>query len=138
MAIDVDVNLTIVFFAAVASYIFGALWHGPVFGKYWMNLMGFTKNSMKKMKLTPLMAMTLGFIVTLLVAYILAHFVVYMAVDTINEALGLTFWLWLGFQAPIIFGGFLWEGRTFKLFTFNAIYRYLELGIMAVVLAVWG
>lgn len=138
MAIEVDVNFMTVLLAAVASYIFGAIWHGPLFGDYWMKLMGFTKSSIKKMKLTPMMAMSLGFLAILLVSYILAHFVFFLAVDTVSEAFGLTLWLWLGFQVPIMFGTFLWEGRAFKLFVFNAFYRYFELAIMAVILAVWG
>jgi len=44
MALSVYIPILI---ATIASFIFGFLWYGPLFGKQWMNLMGFTKKSIK-------------------------------------------------------------------------------------------
>ena len=53
-----------VLIATIVSFIFGYLWYGPLFGKKWMKLMGFTKRSLKSMKMTPATAMILGFVST--------------------------------------------------------------------------
>jgi len=130
----VTVNYTAVLVAAIASFALGALWYGPLFGKQWMKMMNITKDRMKKMGLSPAKAMSLGFVVALLVSYVLAHFVQYLQATTISEGLQAAFWLWLGFSAPLLFGSFLWEGKSLKLFAFNAAYRLVELGVMAAVL----
>ena len=39
---DLPINLAAVLAAALAAFVLGFLWHGPLFGKLWMRLMGFT------------------------------------------------------------------------------------------------
>ena len=138
MDMNIAVNYWGVLGAAIASMIIGMLWYGPLFGKPWMKLMGITPQSMKKMKLTPGKAMTLGFIVTLVVAYVLDHFVKYVQATSFGAAAQLGFWLWLGFLAPILLASFLWENKPFKLFVLNAAYRLVEVIVMAAILARWG
>jgi len=136
MGIESMISYGAVVGAAVAAYVLGMLWHGPVFGKTWMKLAGITKKS--KMNLTPVQAMTAVGLVQLLVAYVLAHFVKYVQVTTVAGGIQLAFWIWLGFSAPLLFGGYLWENKSLKLFCFNAVYRLAELSLMAVILARWG
>ncbi len=120
---DITVNYIAVIVAGIVAYAVGAVWHSPVgFGKYWMKLMGFSENNMKNMPLTAAQAMSIGFVVTLLVAFVLAHFTVLVGADTWQTALQLGFWLWLGFLAPTLANGWLWEGKSLKLFAFNAAF----------------
>src|SRR3989304_5313099 len=109
------INYLAVLVAAIASMVLGMLWYGPVFGKLWMKLSGITPQSMKKMKLTPKAAMTLGFIGTLVTAYVLSHFVDLLSVTTWSGAAQFAFWAWLGLVAPVQLGAYLWEGKPFKL-----------------------
>jgi len=38
----IEVNYLAVFIATIASFVFGWLWYGPLFGKAWMRMMGYT------------------------------------------------------------------------------------------------
>src|SRR3989344_920593 len=114
------VNYLAVLAATVAAYAVGALWHSPVgFGAYWMRLMGFTQDSMRTMPLTAAQAMTVGFVVMLVQAFVLAYLMVLIGIDSISLALQLGAWVWLGFLAPTLANGWLWEGKSLKLFAFN-------------------
>jgi hypothetical protein len=99
--------------------------------------MGFSAQSMKRMKLSPKQAMGIGFIAALVMAYVLAHFVKYAAATTIADSSMLAFWLWLGFLMPLTLGSFIWEGKPFKLFVLNAAHWLIGLIIMAAILALW-
>ncbi|OGC87194.1 hypothetical protein A2949_00625 [Candidatus Adlerbacteria bacterium RIFCSPLOWO2_01_FULL_54_21b] len=135
---DITISYVAVMGAAIVAYAVGALWHSPVgFGKYWMRLMGFDEHSMKSMPLSPTQAMTIGFFVTLLMAYVLAHIAVLVGATAWQTSLELGFWVWLGFLAPTLANGWLWEGKTPKLFVFNAAYALVNIEIMALVLGLW-
>src|SRR3989344_345684 len=129
-----EVNYLAVLGATVASFILGYLWYGPVFGKAWMAMMGFTPDSMKSMKLSPAKAMTMGFIVTLIAAYVISYFTSVLSINGASEIWAFTFWSWLGFMMPITAGGFLWGNRSFKLSLFNAAYQLANLFVIALVL----
>lgn len=135
---EITVNYLAVLAAAVVAYAVGAVWHSPVgFGTYWMKMMGFTPDSMKSMPLSPAQAMSIGFVVTLLQAFVFAYFVVLVNAATIDLALQLGFWVWLGFLAPTLINGWLWEGKSLKLFAFNAAYALVSIEVMALVLGLW-
>lgn len=135
---DIAVNYLAVLVAAVVSYAIGAVWHSPLgFGKQWMKMMGLDKESMRKMPLTAQQAMILGFLFTLLVSYILSHFIVIAGVRDLPGALTLGFWLWLGFGITTLANGWLWEGKSLKLFLFNAAYLLVSFESMALVFGLW-
>lgn len=123
-----------VFLAALASFVLGALWYGPVFGRYWMGLMGFTPESMKAMPMTPLRAMTLGFAFQLVFAFVLSVFMEVSSVFSYTDAAFLAAIVWLGFYVTSTVGGYLWEGRSLKLVAFNAAYQLVNLLVASAVL----
>jgi hypothetical protein len=133
-----DISYLAVVVAAVVSYAVGAVWHSPIgFGVYWMKLMGLTKESLRDMPLTPSQAMSIGAVVTLVQAFVLGYFVSLLGVVTIDTALQLGFWVWLGFLVPTLANSWLWEGRSLKLFAFNAAYALVSIEIMAIILGLW-
>ena len=134
---SISVNLWPVLAAAVVNMVVGSLWYGPIFGKMWKNLMGFTDESMKSMKLSVSQAMAMGFVTSLIMAYVLSHFVVISGAINAGAAWELAFWIWLGFMATTSAGGFIWEGRPFKLFVLNAAEELVALSLMAWVLVMW-
>lgn len=115
--------------AAVANVAVGALWYGPVFGKQWRKMMGFTEADMKNMPLTPMQAISGGVVTALIMAFVLSQ----IAPAGISP-LTLAFWPWIGFVMPIQAGSWLWEGKPFKLFVFNAVASFVSLFAMALVL----
>jgi hypothetical protein len=134
---EVDINYAALLVSTVMTFGIGALWHGPLFGKQWMAMMGFTPESIKNMTMTPQKAMACGFIGLLVTAYILAHFAAAFGATGVSGAFQLTFWIWLGFIAPALLNGLLWEGRSVKLYFFNIAYHFVALFAMALVLVLW-
>lgn len=135
---DISVNYLAIVVATVVAYAVGAVWHSPVgFGKMWMDLMGLKPYDMGKMPLTATQAMVIGFFVMLLQVFVLAHFLVLVGATTLNLALQLGFWVWLGFLAPTLANSWLWEGKSLKLFAFNAAYSLLSILVMVTVLGLW-
>ena len=135
------INYAAVVGAAVASMVLGFLWYGPLFGKPWMAIMGFTKESMEKAKKgmgKNYALMTLG---SLVMAYVLAHSLIFAATYTktsgMQAGLMVGFWNWLGFIAPVEMGAQLWGGKPWKLFVINAGYYLVSLCVMGVILALW-
>ena len=135
---DIAINYLAVVVAAVVSYAVGAWWHSPLgFGKQWMRLSGIDMSDMKSMPLTAAQAMSIGAVVTLLVSYVAAHFVLLLGVTTWQAAMQLGFWIWLGFLAPTLANGWLWEGKSLKLFAFNAVYALVNIQILVLILGLW-
>jgi len=132
-----DVNIFAVIGAAVASFVVGMLWYGPVFGKQWMAMMGYTPDSMRSMRLTPMQAMAGGAVSTLVLAYVTALFVTNMGTVTIGDGISLAFMIWLGFIATTVVGTFLWENRSPKLAAFNAVYHLVNMIVVTLVLTIW-
>lgn len=134
----VAVNYLAVLVAAVAAYAVGAVWYSPIgFGKQWKKLMGLSNEDMRRMPLTMQQAMAIGFIFTLLMSYVLAHFEIYLRVSDIPNALALGFWVWLGFGVMVLSYSWTYEGKSFKLFLFNAAHLLIATEVMAAVLSLW-
>ena len=132
------VNFWAVLVAAIVNMVVGSLWYGPLFGKMWKDLMGFTEESMKNiMKLTPAYSMCMGLITALVMAYVLGHFSLLTNASGLDGAWQLAFYVWLGFTATISAGGFIWEGKPFKLFILNISGQLVSLFLMAIVLVLW-
>ncbi len=104
------------------------------FGKSWMKETGMTKKKMKKMAISPVQAMTLGFLATVLTAYILAKVLFMTPLTGTMGGLQLGFWIWLGFVATTQLGVVLWEGKTVKLFTINTFYSLVNLLVIGAII----
>lgn len=138
----VPINYLAVLAAAASSIVLGFLWYGPIVGKPWMKLMGYTKESMQKEMSAGMgktyALMTLG---ALIVAYVFAHTTEFAM--TYTKTFGVTgglmsgFWTWLGFAMPIQLEAVLWEKKPWKLFAINTGYRLVSLLIMGVIIALW-
>lgn len=134
---DITINYWAVLVAAIVNMIVGTVWYGPVFGKTWRRLIGFTEESMKNMPLTAPQAMFGGSITSLLMSYVLAHFAFIAGAVSASDAFELAFWIWLGFFFTTSASVFLWEGKSYQLFLFNAAEQLVALVGMALVLVLW-
>jgi hypothetical protein len=134
----VTINYFAVIAATVACQAIGFAWYGPVFGKLWMKLSGITEKQIaEKKKKGMCLTFALSALSSLLMAYVLAHFVDYVGATTIGGALQLAFWIWLGFIATVALGSVLWEGKSWQLYGLNIAYYIVTLSVMASILAVW-
>lgn len=139
---EVPVNYLAVVVAAVASMVLGFVWYGPLFGKPWMAMMGFTKEGMEAAKTK---GMTMNYVLmalgSLVMAFVLSHVLVfamaYMKVSGWGAGVSTGFWNWLGFILPVVMGDQLWGGKSWKLLPITAGYYLVSMVMMGVILAVW-
>ncbi len=138
----VPVNYLAVVVSTIVMMGLGYMWYGPVFGKQWRALMGFTKESMEAAKKKGMgksyAIMALG---ALAMSFVLSHSLVfastYLHTSGVAAGLQVGFWNWLGFVVPVSMGTVLWEGKPWKLWFINAGYYLVGLLLIGVLLALW-
>jgi hypothetical protein len=116
--------------SVVASFIFGFLWYGPIFGKTWAGLMGFKMDESCKGK-PPVSALLLTLLGTFFTTMVMAY-IINILKPFCN--FGMALWIWLGFYVPVMFGTVVWERKPWKLFVLNAAFYLLNLELIAAVL----
>ena len=131
---DIAINYWAVLAAAIASFIIGSLWYGPLFGKEWRKLRAADSSAPMKM---PIMEMVGEFILTLITAYVLARSVAHLGATSWVAAMLVAVWIWIGFYATTLAGPVLWEKMPKKLYAINASRWLVSLVAMAVILEVW-
>ena len=124
---------------AVLSVVIGSIWYGPLFGKFWMRINGFTtmdearkKELMKEMIPTYIIQMILSIVQVL----VLACFIIEMP-QTHAALIGLL--VWIGFALPSVAGLALWNGKSIKdRITLTAVssgYHLVSIIIFSLILA---
>lgn len=139
---EVPVNYIAVVVAAIANMIIGTVWYGPLFGKQWIAMMGWTKDEMTgKAKSGMGKLYAIQAVGSLVMAYVLAHALIfastYMQVSGIQAGVMCGFFNWLGFIAPVTLGSVLWEQKSWNLWFLNNAYYVVSLVVMGVILALW-
>ncbi|MGD8780947.1 MAG: DUF1761 domain-containing protein [Ignavibacteria bacterium] len=132
----VDINYIAVLVSALAAFIIGGIWYGPLFGKAWMAAVGKTEEEIKK-NFNPAKTYGLSFLGHIVVAYVLARLCGYVDADTIGEGLRLAFLLWLGFTAATFFINELFEAKSFKLLIINIGFYLVFVLVASVILVSW-
>jgi len=126
------INYLAVLVAAIASMVIGSIWYAPpVFGKIWMQLSNHKKGG------SAAAAMLGMFITSLVMAYVLAHFIGYLNAATLWEGAQAGLWIWLGFVATFGLSQVFFERRPFKLFLLNTVNQLITLAVMGMILACW-
>ncbi len=132
------VSLLPLLVAAVAAFAIGFLWHGPLFGKLWMQLSGITPAQMEAAKQKNMaVPMIVAFIQQLVSAYVISYLASLLGVLDVMTSVIFTFWVWLGFVAMPNLNGVLWENRSVKLYAFNVIYYFVSILAMTLIVALW-
>jgi uncharacterized protein DUF1761 len=130
------INYWAVIVAAVAAIVVSSVWYSPLlFGKAWIELRGMNPGAMAGMR--PPAGEILGEAVkTLVVAFVIAHFVVSLGVGDWKGAVLLGVWLWLGFYATLM-GSVIHENYPWKLYAVHAGDGLARTLLMTVILGVW-
>jgi len=137
------INYSTVLVAAIASMVLGFLWFGPVFGKKWIALMGFSEAQMMEARKKSMVKTNLIlFIGSLVMSFVLAHALIfasaYLNVNGVSAGVMAGFWNWLGFIAPVTLGVVLFDGKSWKLWFLNNGYWLLSLIVMGIILSLWS
>jgi len=135
---SVSVNYLAVLVASVVAMAEGFFWYGPaMFGKEWMKLMGYSKESMKAAQKEMSKTYAVAFAATLVTAYVLSHIIDFAGAETLSAGATTGFWVWLGFVAPVQLTAVLYGGKKHKLFYIDTGYQLVALAVMGAILAVW-
>jgi Protein of unknown function (DUF1761) len=140
---EIHINYLSVVAAVAASFFFGFLWYGPLFGKRWMQLMGMPTEGKPETKIM-LRGMALMIIGTFLTSYVMVHAseiwrpsVWGVGQDAPPCIYGFFngFFTWIGFFVPMQLSMVAWEKRSWRLCGLNSVYHFLNLQIIAMILA---
>lgn len=130
-----EINYLAVLVATVAHMAVGFLWYGPLFGETWMRAIGKTRDEVAEVAGSlPYAVSTLS---ALVIAFTLALFLTLPAqVDVVT---GVVFGVIaaLGFIAPAVATGAVFEGRPWTVTLLTIGYELISLVIMGAILGAW-
>ena len=133
------INYPAVFVSALAYWMLGAVWYSPLlFERPFIALKGWTPEQLEAVRAAS-HAGEIGaaLLVSLVTAYVLAHFVKFTGAEKAPSGMLAGFWLWLGFVATTNLSTVLFEGRPLGLYLINNGYHFVGLLGMGALLAVW-
>jgi hypothetical protein len=136
------IHLFAVSIAAVAAFILGFLFHGPVAGKLWMKLADIHPTGNEKFKdMVPQMLWNLlvQFITAFVLAviYLFASSSPYLGGKGVWSGVILAVWLWFGFLVTSSSIEVIWMGRNYKLWLFEAVSSLIVMITMGAIIAGW-
>jgi hypothetical protein len=128
-------NLLAVLASGVFLWLLGWLWYSPVaFGKKWAALVPGPQGDKKR---TFLVGSILSLIGDIVLAFVLAHVIIWSGTYEWGRGLFIGVVMWLGFFGAVGAPQAVFEGRPFKLFAINQCYYLLGLMLVGGILAVW-
>lgn len=132
-----DLNYLAVIAAAVAASIVGAVWYSPLlFGKQYIKLRGLDPDAIVNMR-PPVWELLGEFARNLVIAYVLARFILQNETASWMSAIQTGFWIWIGFQATLLMGSLLHEKMPFKLYAIHAGDALVKIVLMAAITGIW-
>jgi hypothetical protein len=125
--------------ATLVHFILGGLWYSPLlFGNKFLQIIGWTPQQLADMQAKgPAKELIIAFVSSLVLVYILAHFVQYTKATSAMAGIQTGFWLWLGFIVTTNIGTVLFEQRPLGLYLINVSYQLIACMLAGAILAVW-
>jgi hypothetical protein len=125
--------------ATLVHYILGGLWYSPLlFGNKFIELINWTPEKLRQVQNeSHTRELAIAFLMSLILVYILAHFVQYTKATNALGGIQTAFWLWLGFVVTTQVPTVIFEGRSFGLFAINVAYQFVGCSLAGIILAVW-
>ena len=137
-----SINWLAVVLAAVAFFILGGLWYGPIFGKKWQKGVGLSDDEMKNANMGKLFGST--FIFALIISFGMAMFFFGFSAEpgaetTMTVDMGAMYGLMTGvfFLFPSISMNYLFARKSISLMLIDSGYHILAYTIVGVILAAW-
>lgn len=136
------VNYTAVLVAALAQFVIGFLFHGPLFGRVWMKLANIRPTGKEKFSdMVPQMIQNL--LVNIVFAYVLAAVYLFATTSPLMGGSGAlngmvcAFWVWLGFVFTTTSIEVIWMGRSRKLWLFELVASLVACLAMGAIIGAW-
>ena len=132
----------LILIGGVVSMIVGSIWYGPMFGKKWMEICKVTEMDIERRKEMQKAAMPLyitQFLLTLLQLFILVNQMTWGGWT--GQAIGVSFFYWLGFIMPTIAGSAMWNNDATKVkwarFLIQSGYQFVMFLIFGFMIQMW-
>lgn len=134
------IKLIPVLVVAALYWILGGIWYSPLlFANKFVALIGWTPQQIAALQQAgETQSLIVAFIGSLVLSFILAHFLRYTKANNVADGLKTAFWLWLGFVVTTNLETVLFEKRALGLFLINNSYHLVGFLMMGAILAVWG
>ena len=117
--------------AALAGFLIGGLWYGPVFGKAWQAESGLSDEAMKNASMVQIFGLT--FILNLIASFILGHVMATYGHPGLHISAMIGFGVGLGFVATSIGVNYLFARKSMKLFLIDGGYWTVVYTVMGAV-----
>ncbi len=134
----VTINYLAVVVAAVASFILGMIWHGPLFGKAWATARGVTPEQMEAGKKEMPRFMVIVFVSLLVTAWGLAVIAGYLHLFTWMHGVKLGLLCWFAFSlTSVALDGMMNTGRRMPQFLIGAGSWLVTFVVSGVIVSIW-
>jgi hypothetical protein len=126
-------NPLAVLIAALAGFVIGGVWYGPLFGSVWQRASGMTPEALARRNMAQVFGVS--FVLLLVAAAVLALFIGPDQPVSFGLLAGVA--AGAGWVAPAFGIVYLFERRPAAQWLVNAGYFVVTLGVMGAVLAAW-
>jgi hypothetical protein len=125
--------------ATLVHYILGGLWYSPLlFGNKFLQYVNWSPEKIAEIeKQSHTKELVIAFVTSLVLVYILAHFVQYTKATTAMAGIQTAFWLWLGFVVTTQAATVIFEQRPLGLYLLNVSYQLVGCAFAGAILAIW-
>lgn len=121
--------------AAIVKFGIGAVWYTALFGARYRALLGVPEGAAAEGMVPSMVVQVVG---DLIMAYILARFIIYAGDPTLIAGVIVGFMAWLGFVATIMAGTIYYEKRPPEFVAINAGYQLVGIVAMGAIIGWWG
>jgi hypothetical protein len=129
------INYWAVLVSALIFWLLGALWFSPaLFAKPWVAIVG---RQMGEKPKGVVWGMIASFIGDLVLAFVLAHVVLWSHADSWLDGMHIGLLTWVGFIAATMYPNTIYEGRGAKYFLITGGYWFVGFLGVGALLAVW-
>ncbi|OGJ58919.1 hypothetical protein A2881_05315 [Candidatus Peribacteria bacterium RIFCSPHIGHO2_01_FULL_55_13] len=123
--------------ALLVSYGIGFLWHGPLFGKLWMEYNKITPPKKEDMKFSMMLpGLTANLVQVIVLSAVLGRTFEIVALAHVGHALLIATIIWLPFTGLTIVNSYAWEGKKIGHMALDAGYYLVSFWAIAAVLYV--
>ncbi len=128
-----------VILATLIHFFLGGLWYSPLlFANKFIQIINWSPEKVAAIQnQSHTKELVIAFVTSLVLVYILAHFVQYTKATTVLAGIQTAFWLWLGFVVTTQAATVIFEQRPLGLYLINIGYQLVGCALAGAILAIW-
>jgi hypothetical protein len=125
--------------AALVHFLLGGLWYSRLlFENKFLQLVNWSPEKIRQIESqSHVRELIVALVTSLVLVYILAHFVQYTNANSAAAGIQTAFWLWLGFIVTTNSATVIFEQRPLGLYLINIGYQLVACSLAGVILAIW-